>query len=130
MFAPLLSMLCPCRYSHICRIHFYLVARARSSLDCEYALYLTRCTVRFSLSCVHVFVISSFLHILITVFKSESVRSLIYAFVRSLHMLDIIRTRIMLSFRWWKPHFPTCEVMFVKKERNVSPSFWLLLLKM
>ena len=44
-------------------------------------------------------------------------------------MPDNIRPRIMLSFRWSKLHFPACEMMFVKKERNVSPSFWSLLLK-
>ena len=42
----------------------------------------------------------------------------------------IKRSRIILPFRWSEPHFPASEVMFVKKERNVSPSVWSLLLKM
>ena len=85
-------------------------------------------SILYLLSCVRVFEISSFLHILITMFRSGSVRSVNFTFVHSLYMSDIIRSRIMLSFTWSKPHFSGCEIMF-KKERSVSPSFWFLLLK-
>ena len=61
-----------------------------------------------------------------SVFKFGSKRSLNFAFVRSLHTPDIIRSHIILSFRLPKPHFPTCVVIFVRKERHVSHFFWSL----
>ena len=40
---------------------------------------------------------------------------LVFAFISSLHMPDILRSPIVLSSRWSKPHFLACEVVFVKK---------------
>ena len=132
MSVPLLGMFCLCGYSHISCIHFYLITCTHSSLGCTHSFYAAVLVyallgVRLGLLCLVCvfFVISSFLHIFITVFRSGSTMSLNFLFICSLHIPDIIHSCIM----WSKPQFPACKVMFVKKERSVSPSFWSLSLK-
>ena len=107
-----------------------LLCSSCSTFFCGYPCpCFTWYTASSSLSCVQVFVILSFLQPLCTMFKSRSGKSLNFAFVHSLHMPDIIQSCIMLSFKWSKLHFPACVVMFVKKEKNISLSFWSLSLK-
>ena len=112
-------------------IHFYFFACAHSSLGWAHSfhagiLIYALLGVQQGLLCLECifFIVSSSLRILITVFRSGSARSLNFALVRSLHTLDIIWSRIMLSFTRSKTHFSACEVMFIKKRKNVAPSFW------